>query len=76
MDLQRRCFSPKMYAKMKELGPVGGHVPGIPPRSANAMGMISRCMIVLNCLDYLRMGNIMFTTNNIEIIKRFILLVM
>ena len=24
MDLQRGCFSVKMYAKMKELGPVGG----------------------------------------------------
>ena len=27
------CFSVKMYAKMKELGPVGG---GTPPRSGNA----------------------------------------
>ena len=24
-----------MYAKMNELGPVGGHAPGTPPRSAN-----------------------------------------
>ena len=24
MDLRRRCFFVKMYAKMKELGPVGG----------------------------------------------------
>ena len=30
-------FSLKMYVKMKELGPVGGHVPGTPPRSANAL---------------------------------------
>ena len=26
MDLQHECFSPKMYAKMKELGPIGGDV--------------------------------------------------
>ena len=26
MDLQHGCFSVKMYAKMKELGPVGGGV--------------------------------------------------
>ena len=25
----------KMYAKMKELGPVGGRAPGTPPRSTN-----------------------------------------
>ena len=37
VDLRRGCFSPKMCAKMKELGPVGGHVPGTPPRSANAV---------------------------------------
>ena len=32
VDLQRRCFSVKMYAKMKELGPIGGGVrPSRPP---------------------------------------------
>ena len=36
VDLRRRCFSVKMYAKMKELGPVGEGVrPARPPRSAN-----------------------------------------
>ena len=25
----------KMYVKMKELGLIGGHAPGTPPRSAN-----------------------------------------
>ena len=39
VDLQRRCFSVKMYAKMKELGPVGGGVcAGHAPRSANGPG--------------------------------------
>ena len=32
--LQRGHFSVKMYAKMKELGPVGGRAPAPPPRSA------------------------------------------
>ena len=29
-----RCghFLAKMYAKMKELGPIGGHAPGTPPQ--------------------------------------------
>ena len=36
VDLQRRHFSAKMFAKTKELGPVGGRVPGTPPKSANA----------------------------------------
>ena len=31
MDLQRGCFLVKMYAKMKELGPIGGRVPSTPP---------------------------------------------
>ena len=29
-NLRRRRFSVKMYAKMKELGPVGGRAPGTP----------------------------------------------
>ena len=38
MDLQRGHFSVKMYAKMKELGPMGGGMHrACPPRSANAM---------------------------------------
>ena len=38
VDPRCRHFSAKMYAKTKELGPVGGggHAPGTPPRSANA----------------------------------------
>ena len=35
VDLRRRHFLPKMHVKMKELDPIGGHVPGTPPRSAN-----------------------------------------
>ena len=37
VDLQHGRFSAKMYAKTKELGPVGGRAPGTPPRSANAL---------------------------------------
>ena len=37
MDLQHGHFLAKMYAKTKELGPVGGRVPGTLPRSANEM---------------------------------------
>ena len=36
MDLQCWCFLVKIYAKMKELGPIGGCAPGMPLRSANA----------------------------------------
>ena len=37
VDLQYGHFSVKMYAKTKELGPIGGRAPGTPPppRSAN-----------------------------------------
>ena len=31
-----------MYAKMKELGPIGGHVPGMPPRSAMPQTVYNR----------------------------------
>ena len=31
VDLQRGHFLVKMYAKMKELGPIGGRAPGMPP---------------------------------------------
>ena len=35
---EARHFSVKMYAKTKELGPIGGRAPGTPPpRSANAL---------------------------------------
>ena len=39
MDLRRRHFSPKMFAKMKELGPVGGGgaCAGHIPRSASGI---------------------------------------
>ena len=40
VDLRCGHFSMKMYAKTKELGPIGGHVPGMlppPPRSTNDM---------------------------------------
>ena len=37
MDLQRGHFLVKMYAKMKELGPIGGVCPACPPRSANGI---------------------------------------
>ena len=33
--LRRGYFSVKMYAKMKEFGPVGGRAPARPPRSAH-----------------------------------------
>ena len=38
VDLRCGHFSVKMYAKTKELGPIGGRAPGTPPppRSANA----------------------------------------
>ena len=38
VDRQCRRFSAKMYVKTKELGPVGGHAPGTPPRSTNETG--------------------------------------
>ena len=31
MDLRHGCFLAKMYVKMKELGPIGGHAPSMPP---------------------------------------------
>ena len=31
MDLRHGLFLVKMYAKMKELGPIGGRAPGTPP---------------------------------------------
>ena len=41
LDLRHGCFLAKMYAKTKEFGPVGGHVPGTPPpRSANARAVL------------------------------------
>ena len=41
MDLRRGHFSVKMYAKTKELGPIGGgHAPGMPPRSANDTSLV------------------------------------
>ena len=37
MDLQRGCFSAKMYAKTKEFGPVGGRAPSMPPLDPSMM---------------------------------------
>ena len=31
VDLRRGHFSVKMYVKTKELGPMGGRAPGMPP---------------------------------------------
>ena len=42
----------KMNGKTKELGPMGGHVPDTPPRSANATGPHTGPMIV----DFLFLG--------------------
>ena len=36
VDLRHGWFSVKMHGKTKELGQVGGRVPGTPHRSANA----------------------------------------
>ena len=38
-DVDLRCghFSAKMYAKMKEMGPIGGRALGTPPRSASRL---------------------------------------
>ena len=51
MDLQRGHFLVKMYAKMKELGPIGGRAPDTPPRSANDSNVlvltISRTMLYI-----------------------------
>ena len=41
VDLRRGHFLVKMYAKMKELGPIGGRAPGTPPRSANGTYIIN-----------------------------------
>ena len=35
MDISHGHFLVKMYAKMKELGPIGGCAPSMPPRSTN-----------------------------------------
>ena len=49
MDLGRGHFLVKMYAKTKELGPIGGRVPGTPPpRSANALIMV-QCILIEIC---------------------------
>ena len=42
-----------MYAKMKELGPVGGRAPGTPPRSANAwrLDLISDNKVTMQSKD-------------------------
>ena len=42
VDLRHGCILVKMYAKTKELGSIGGRVPGTPPRSANAKIYVNR----------------------------------
>ena len=36
VDSQSGYVSKILYVKTKELGPLGGHAPGAPPKSANA----------------------------------------
>ena len=51
MDLQCGCFLVKMYAKMKELGPIGGGMcPAHPPRSTNDNHLNITKLDVLNVL--------------------------
>ena len=55
MDLRCGHFSVKMYAKMKELGPIGGRAPGMPPRSANDVDtrkLLTVCVYILQVLYY------------------------
>ena len=40
VDFRCRCFLVKMCVKTKELDPIGGHVPGMPHRSANGYVLI------------------------------------
>ena len=40
-------FWGKMYAKTKELGPIGGRAPGMPPRSANDQGYYKSTNLVV-----------------------------
>ena len=49
VDLQRGHFLVKMYAKTKELGPIGGRAPATPPRSANA----NDADLNPNCTDFM-----------------------
>ena len=37
MDSRGSYVSKILYVKMKESGPLGGHAPGMPPRSTNVM---------------------------------------
>ena len=37
VDSRGGYFLKILYVKMKESGPLGGHAPGMPPRSANAV---------------------------------------
>ena len=58
MDPQCGGFLAKMCVKTKELGPVGGRVPGTPPRSANVHDNVKNEMhreisgiILTKCLE-------------------------
>ena len=52
-NLQHGCFLVKMYAKMKELGPMGGHAPGMPPRSAN--DCITIALLSFICITFMKL---------------------
>ena len=41
VDSQGSYVSKILYVKTKELGPLGGRMPGAPPRSANAIYWIT-----------------------------------
>ena len=55
--LQCRCFLAKMYVKMEELDPVGGHVLVVSPGSANAFTPLILRIYLLFCI-YLTLFNI------------------
>ena len=50
VDLQHGHFSVKMYAKTKELGPIGGVCRARPPPLDPPMGGVCVCMYVCVCV--------------------------
>ena len=46
MDLQCGHFLAKMYAKMKELGPIGGHAPSTPLDPPMHLGLYNKFILV------------------------------
>ena len=55
VDLRHGHFLVKMYVKMKELGPIGGHALGMPPRSANAK-YFKTCKLIFPMAFLLKIG--------------------